>query len=435
MDHNKACSLANKYKTPLFILYQGRVIKNVERYKRAFGKYKGGFKLAYSVKTNPMLAYLKVFRDQGVMAEVCTSSDIYAARKVGFSGRDIIFDGLTKSDEELEIALKKGFFLINIESVSEAGRLSKLAKKLRKRIRVGIRLAFPSSRVAVKSLLGVSYDRFGVSRKSGDFDEVIKIIMANKYLELIGLHCHTGSNQKKAGRVCVGVDQMIQAMVYLRDEYGVGISVLNIGGGLGVEKISAYGVFNLGLNLGKRFFNRPLNMNHEKMDFEAVVSEILNHLVTALDEHGLEKPLLMAEPGRALVGESTDLLGAIIDQKKSDIKNWLICDAGTNLLPPLTMYSEYHDIEVISKEKYSRKMCSVSGPLLYSADIIASDRRLPWGGIGDFVLIKNVGAYFNCQSSQFLYPRAATVAIDEKGKSRLVQRREKVSDIFARDLK
>ena len=136
------------------------------------------------------------------------------------------------------------------------------------------------------------------------------------------------------------------------------------------------------------------------------------------------------EPGRSLVGNSTHLLTTIVETKQTSANNWVIIDAGTNLMPVLTFYSEYHDILVFSKF-HQRVKTSIAGPLLYSSDSLVSGRTLPRGRIGDLVMICDVGAYFNCQANQFLYPRAASVLITDKAQT-IIERRETVHDLFNR---
>jgi diaminopimelate decarboxylase len=141
----------------------------------------------------------------------------------------------------------------------------------------------------------------------------------------------------------------------------------------------------------------------------------------------------MMEPGRFIVGNSTDLVLKVLNTKRTDVANWIILDGGTNLLPVLTLFSEFHKIEVCIDDPKLTKT-SVGGPLLYSADVIAANRPLPKASVGDLVIMRDVGAYCVSQSNQFLYPRAATVFVD-KDKVSVAQRRETVDDVLSRELR
>ncbi|OGD08936.1 hypothetical protein A2397_05060 [Candidatus Amesbacteria bacterium RIFOXYB1_FULL_44_23] len=420
-----------KYGSPLFVTYEKTVLENIKKYRSGFKNYSGGFTLAYSVKTNNNIPLLKIFKREGVWAEVCSATDIYACSKAGYTGSEILFDGLVKPDSELLKALKQNFSIINLESMGEAIRLSKLATRLQKKINVGIRLSFPSTRVGLKALLGISYDRFGVSLESGDAFALAKYVASQKYLHLTGVHCHTGSNQKSAAHYLIGIDELVTFMAMLKSKLDINIKTLNLGGGFGVSEITAYKVTDLGMQFAKRLLGQPQTFEHKKFDFERVSNEICTYLEKKLAENDLAAPHLFLEPGRSLVGNTTHLICSVVETKSSPINDWTIIDAGTNLMPILTFYSEYRDIQIFSKEHEIKT--SMAGPLLYSSDSIVSGRMLPRAKVGDVVLICDTGAYFNCQSNQFLYSRPASILVDKANHVRLIQRAETVKDVFVRD--
>ncbi|HEY4482974.1 MAG TPA: methyltransferase domain-containing protein [Candidatus Paceibacterota bacterium] len=432
LDRKLAANLAKQYGTPLFVTHKSIIRGNVKRFRAALSKYRGDYTQCYSAKTNSQLEVLRTMRTEGVVAEVCSLLDMRSALAAGYTGENIIYEGLTKTDAELELAVANKVRIINVESMDEATRLEKTAALHKLRINVGIRLAFPS-KTGVKSLLGVTYDRFGTSVKNGEAMRVADFILQSKYLNLVGLHCHTGSNQRTTEKYLTGAGLIVDFMKELKDKRNVTISLINLGGGIGLQNVRFYSMFDLGKNFIKNIFGLPIEYDTSKpLNLELIASAIVEKLHTKLDEHRLAAPLLMMEPGRALVGDSTDLVLSVLNTKRTDVRDWIIVDGGTNLLPVLTLFSEYHNIEVCVDSK-DRSKKSLAGPLLYSADIVASNRLMPETKIGDVVIVRDVGAYCIAQSNQFLYPRAATVMIDGQ-KSYLIQRRETVEDVLTRDV-
>lgn len=423
-------NLAKDFGTPLFIVQKDIILDNIEKFRSGFSRYKGGFTLCYSSKTNPQLGILNIMKGAGVIAEVCSFLDLSAALKVGFKGEDIIYHGLVKTDEELILAAKNEVKIIHLEALDEAVRLNDIAQKNNLIVNVGIRLAFPA-KTGIKSLLGVTYDRFGASVKSGEAQRIAEFIIKSKNLKLGGLHCHTGSNQKIKDNYLVGVRVVIDFMKFLRDSYNHEIAVINLGGGVGIQTIKPYRIIDLALNSFKRILGFTLHENLKPFNFLALSRDIVDYLEKKLDENSLAYPRLMMEPGRALVGSSADLLLKVVNIKETERNNWIIVDGGTNLLPILTLFSEYHNIEVISNSNIFRR-ASVAGPLLYSADVLVANRILPAVSRGDLVVVHDIGAYCNSQANQFLYPRAATVIIDDNG-THIIQRRETVYDVLVRD--
>lgn len=422
--------LISKFGSPLFVSYKESIVKNINLYHSNFNKYSGGFTLSYSVKTNSNPAYLKIFKENDVMAEVCSQSDIFATKLSGYEGRDILFDGLIKSDEELTYAVKNDFSIINLESLSEAKNLAKIANKLRKKVNVGIRLSFPSTRVGLKSLLGITYDRFGASRASNEAETIAKFVLSQKQLCLIGVHCHTGSNQKSSKSYLVGIDEVTAFMDLLKRKYNTEISILNLGGGFGAPEITSYKVTDFGFQALRRLLLLPFDFAHRPMNFEEMARNIIFHLETRLNEYNLPYPHLLFEPGRSLIGNTTHLITTVLQTKKTSHNNWAILDAGTNLMPILTFFSEYHDIVVLGKTGHEVPT-SLAGPLLYSSDGLVNNRPLPRIKSDDLVMICDTGAYFNCQANQFLRPRAASILIDGK-EHVVIERRETVKEIFSR---
>ncbi|OGM19204.1 hypothetical protein A2686_04680 [Candidatus Woesebacteria bacterium RIFCSPHIGHO2_01_FULL_38_10] len=432
LTSKEAIKLVKKYGSPLFVTRQEAMLENIYNYFKYFKAYKGEFCLCYSAKTNPIVALLKIFREESVLAEVCSMLDIESSTLAGYKGGEIIFDGLVKTSEELDKAVKFGFRIINVETFDEVRQIENICQKHKKRANIGIRLTFPSLRVGLKSLLGISYDRFGLEADGAELKEILEFVQKSRYLKLIGVHCHTGSNQKSAKRYLVGIDALTDLMVKLKSEYGFEVEIINLGGGLGVENITAYKVTDIALNSLKSFLKLDINYKNTSLNFESLGKEIVDYLEKKLEEKGLKYPTLMLEPGRSLIGNTTDLISTVITRKETKHNNWLIIDAGTNLMPILTLYSEYHEVDVLTKNK-EKKRTSIAGPLLYSSDIVLTNRMLKQGSSNDLVIIRNTGAYFSCQSNQFLQPRAATVLT--KGRSsRVVQRRETVKDILVRDI-
>ncbi|MBI2024667.1 MAG: alanine racemase [Candidatus Harrisonbacteria bacterium] len=433
-DSQEIKKIADQYGTPTFIAWKNVIIENVRRFREVLCQYRGGSTLCYSAKTNPQVAILKMMAEQGISAAVCSVLDTTAAFRAGFSGERMIYVGLVKTDEGLEIAVKNNFRIINVESYDEVTRLAKIAEKHNKKVPVGIRLSFPS-KTGIKSLLGVTYDRFGASVKSGEARSIAEFIVKNPHLVLEGLHCHTGSNQTNEKNYLIGINHLVDFMRYLKEKHNVSISILNIGGGIGVPTIRAYSLVNLGVNFLKNMIGRPLrHVSNLQFSLPAMMKRIIDHLHQTLDRHNLSHPHLMMEPGRALVGDGIDLVTRIVNEKRTEIRKWYMIDGGTNLLPALTLFSESHDITVITDNRDSTmEKLSVAGPLLYSADIVATNRFLPKARIGDLIVVHDVGAYCGSQSNQFLYPRAATILVSGNT-STVIQKRESVEDVLSRDL-
>ena len=430
MRHNQVKDLAKQFGSPFFLLNEKKIERNIEIFRDCFKNYTGKFTLGYSTKTNPSIGILKIMKKNNVISECASYLDLASSIKAGYSGEEMVYAGLHKSIESLEYSIDRDVKIINIESLFEAKNLYEILRKKDKKIKVGIRISFPAAS-GIKSLLGVTYDRFGASFESGEAKKIADFIASNdQYFDLYGVHCHPGSNIKTSKKYKVAVDELIKLADYIENKHSIKIKLFNVGGGVGVSEVHFYSLFDLMMNTFARIFKKRINYNIKKFDQKKMIQEIANYIELKFKKRDY-KPEIMMEPGRALIGNTLDLKAKVVNIKKTNSGNWLIIDAGTNLLPILTLFTEYRKINSLNESSKTKKY-SIAGPLLYSSDVIVTNINLNEQEIGDFINISDVGAYFNSQSSHFLFARCATVLEDLEGNFSIIERKEEFEDIIKR---
>ena len=179
-----------------------------------------------------------------------------------------------------------------------------------------------------------------------------------------------------------------------------------------------------------KIFGKKYNISDKNFSEKKVLDEVVEYLNKKFSTKK-SFPDIMMEPGRALVGNALDIYSSVVLEKKTESGNWLIIDAGTNILSILTLLTEQHEILTSSNEKQKR-IYSIAGPLLYSSDIIARNLELNLTKEKDYISIKSVGAYFGSQSSNFLFPRCANVLKTNSGEYELIERQETTDDVLLR---
>ncbi|KAB2833773.1 MAG: diaminopimelate decarboxylase, partial [Candidatus Dadabacteria bacterium] len=142
---------------------------------------------------------------------------------------------------------------------------------------------------------------------------------------------------------------------------------------------------------------------------------------------GEEPPLLILEPGRAIVSDAAHLITTVIAVKelRGGVRAAVV-DAGINILP--TSFWRFQDIECAEERGGDLRDTIIYGPLCLQTDIIGKC-PLPDLRAGDRLVVKNVGAYNIPQSSTFIFPRPPIVLVEE-GKPRIIKRAETLDDIF-----
>src|SRR5689334_2014138 len=103
-----AAALTYKYGSPLFVFSEPRIRGNIARLQAAAKQVDRPIKFCYASKANSNMAVLKVVRDAGIDIEVNSGGELYKALRVGFKPGQIIFNGTSKTNEELDEAMRAG---------------------------------------------------------------------------------------------------------------------------------------------------------------------------------------------------------------------------------------------------------------------------------------------------------------------------------------
>src|SRR6266576_3788048 len=126
-----ALELIKQYGTPLFVFSESRIRTNIERLKRAAETVDRPIKFCYASKANSNMAVLKTVLEAGIDIEVNSGGELFKALRAGFQARQIIFNGTSKSDDELDEAVSAGIYAINVDSIYEIGLVEESVKRVR----------------------------------------------------------------------------------------------------------------------------------------------------------------------------------------------------------------------------------------------------------------------------------------------------------------
>ncbi len=372
--------IAREAGTPAFV-YSASVIR--DRYLKLTGALGGvPHRVHYSLKANSNRAVLKLLRQMGAGVDVVSGGELFRALRAGFSGRDIIFGGVGKTERELREALQADVKLINVESEAELRLLSHIATELGVTAPVGFRI---NPEVAVANAhafiaTGSKGHKFGIP--FGDAIGAVRTALKLPNIRILGLDMHVGSQLSTFDPYRAGLARMAELaseMVAM----GTTLKFVDIGGGLPVS----YGE----------------GASDPDLDNYATL------ITPAIEALGAE---LLVEPGRFFTAASGVLLTRVLYRKQSGGKTYVIVDTGmTELLRP-SHYSAYHLIEAV-KPNGARLVADVVGPVCETGDFLALDREMDDVVPGDLVVIHTTGAYGYVMSSNYnARPKAAEVVVD-----------------------
>lgn len=161
-----------KYNTPLYVYFLDIIKERVSNLDDILRSYLENYLVAYACKACSLLYICKYLNKLGLGAEVVSDGELYIALKSGFRKDKTIFDGVSKSDSEIEYALTQEIYSINCESLDEVKVISEIARKRNITANIGLRVN-PKINVYTHEYLrtGSRYNKFGI-----DYEEIIRNI-------------------------------------------------------------------------------------------------------------------------------------------------------------------------------------------------------------------------------------------------------------------
>ncbi|MFY9560244.1 MAG: diaminopimelate decarboxylase [Terriglobales bacterium] len=389
--------LAERYGTPLYVYSSEMMRARMKAFARAFRP--DPHTICYSVKANSTLAILRLVEREGAGFDVVSGGELERVLRVKRAARNVVFSGVGKTVPEMEIALKSGILLFNVESASELRVLAATAARLKKRAAVAMRVnPDVSAETHPYISTGLHEHKFGVPITEAR--QLYAEAAGLPYLKVAGVSVHIGSQIMDLSSFAAALERVADLVRELRGR-GHDIRYVDAGGGLGIS------------------------YEGTQQDFSEQIAAYADAVLQTL--RGLDVHLLL-EPGRSVVGAAGVLLTRVIYRKTNNSKRFLIVDAGMNDLLRPALYGAYHEIVPVVRSSDQRETTDVVGPVCETGDFFARDRELPVGAEGDVLAILDAGAYGAVLGSTYnTRGRPAEVLVDG-ARARVIRRRESMPD-------
>lgn len=391
--------LIEQYGSPLYVISENTIRKTYREAKKAFEIRYPKFQFAWSYKTNYLDAVCQVYHQEGSWAEVVSGFEYDKAIRNGVSGKQIIFNGPDKSDEDLMKATKNGSY-IHIDNFDELYSLIALCDKMSEKPKVAIRVNMDTG-------IFPQWDRFGFNYENGEAWKALTHILTSEKLELVGLHCHIGTYVMNASAYAVAASKLADLAVGVKTKYKKDIKYIDLGGGFTSK------------NTLKGAYLPASDTNPTFDDYAEAISTAL--LSSNLDPQNM--PTLILESGRALIDDAGTLLGSVQAIKRlADGRRAMVINVGVNLL--FTAFWYEHNIVPAQAFTHYTEDTVIYGPLCMNIDVIRENINFPILRKGDNIVINRIGAYNMTQWLQFITLRPNIVMIDTNGKTHLIREKE-----------
>ena len=452
IDGVNALQVIREYDSPLFVFSAPRIRANIERLKNAAAGVDHPIRFFYASKANSNLAILKTVLETGIDIEVNSGGELFKALRVGFRPNQIIFNGTSKTDSELDEAVRAGIYAINVDSIFEISLVEESVKRVAKEAgkdpspaRITLRLV---PEIGTRSHLGLQTalltSKFGIS--SSEVLEAFRRGLLNPDLiHVCGIHIHVGSQTPDVEPFAEAFRSMWEHLVAIHRETGHTLEHINLGGGIPVNYLRDRSQADQLPEHERDMLGADL----EPAEVLSAALRVARQSARAADaEHLLDKTTILLEPGRSIIADAGLVLTTVrnVKQRPETGDVWLLTDAGYNIMLSMNNYKwYYHAISAARAHDAHESNYKVAGPLCDSGDVyfdierqgrLPDYRKLPADvQPGEVLALLNCGAYSLAQ--MFHYngrPLPAAVLTDGTGAAKLIRRRDTYEDLVTNDV-
>jgi diaminopimelate decarboxylase len=410
--------IADEFRTPTYVIDEADFRYRARRYRTALRSARN-IEVVYAGKSLLTIAVARWAREEGLGVDVCSAGELATALAGGVKPAHIVMHGNVKSHDELRAAVRVGVGRIVLDSCIEIADLAGLAEQNISSQRVLIRV-IPDVDIhghrAVTT--GISDQKFGFALDGGFKDspaaDAVARVLAHPNLDLIGLHCHIGSQVTDPGLYGEAIRRMIAAMADIRARHGVILTELNIGGGHGL----------------------PYLAGDPELNIDELACVIDDELEAACAAEHFPRPIIVVEPGRAISARAGVTLYQVCAVKtRPGGRTFVAVDGGMSDNPRVSLYGSKYTVALANRHSLGTRQCvTVVGRHCEAGDEIARDVELPVDlHPGDLLAVACTGAYHHSMASNYnMVGRPPLVAVMD-GRARELVRRETTADLLARD--
>jgi diaminopimelate decarboxylase len=394
-------ALTGEYGTPLFVYDEAHMRARCREAVAAFGERR----VIYATKAFLCRAMARLAHDEGLLLDVASGGELHVALSAGVPAAACTFHGNNKSLDELRAAITSGVRNVVVDNFDELDRLDALYAEGAPRPEVLLRVT-PGVHAHTHHYIATGQDdsKFGFNLANGDATRAVERARRSESVNLVGLHCHIGSNVFAAGFFARAAEVMAGFAVPLD------LPELVLGGGLGVAYVEG-----------------------EEAPSFAEWAGAVREACRAADV----RSAVSVEPGRAIVAAAAVTVYEVGTVKEiPGVRTYVAVDGGMSDNPRPVLYGSGYEAFLPRAVGAARpRHVRVVGKHCESGDVLLFDARVPADlAVGDLLAVPVTGAYGHSMGSNYnKVPRPAVVFVAD-GKARLVVRRETYDDLLATDV-
>lgn len=409
-------NLANEFKTPLYVMDEDAIRKNIRTYKKSIEKYyNSNGMVLYASKAFCTLYMCKIAQEEGIGLDVVSGGELYTAKKAGFDLKNVYFHGNNKTYDEIEFAVESGVGHIIADNKRELDMINEISVKHNVKTNVLFRIK-PGVDAHTHDFIrtGQIDSKFGFALENNEAFEIIKYAKELENINVSGIHCHIGSQIFELEPFKAAAEIMTDFICEVKDKLGINLKMLNLGGGFGIKYVKS---------------DKPVKYDK----YIKSVSEVLSK---KCKEKNIDLPYVLMEPGRSIVGDAgVTLYTAGTVKNIKNVRKYVSVDGGMGDNPRYILYQAEYDAVIANRtDAKEEETVTICGKCCESGDIIIKDAKMPKINPGDILAVMSTGAYnYSMASNYNRIPRPAVVFVKD-GKAKLAVKRETYEDLIKNDL-
>ena len=407
--------LAKEQGTALYVFDEADLRDRMKQYRESFTECYANSGVLYASKAFLNKEVLRIANEEGMFLDVSGGGELACARAVGFPMERVFVHGNNKTESELREAISAGVGRIVLDTRIELERVSRIAGELGATQKILMRIT-PGVEADTHEYIktGCEDSKFGFTMLNDFAFKCVGDVLNASNVELTGFHCHIGSQIFALHSFAEAVEVMVKFAARVRDEYGLVIEDLDMGGGLGIAYLA----------------------DDVPSSIQSFAQVTANAVMEACLAQGIALPRLLVEPGRSLVANAGVTLYTIgVMKTLPNIRKYVGIDGGMSDNIRTALYHANYEATVANKADQPRtEIVTLCGKHCESGDAVVLDGSLQHPDLGDIVCVFSTGAYCYTMASTYNgQPRPAIVFVRD-GQARVVTRRETYDDLMARDL-
>lgn len=318
-------SLAEKYGTPLMLMDEAKIREKMSIYREAMREYFTPDSMPLFASKALSFKYIyKIADSENIGIDCVSAGEIYTAVQAGFPMEKAYFHGNSKTESEIRFAIESGVGHFVCDSIEEVSVIDDIARDMGVTQKILLRITPGIDPHTHKKISTGSVDsKFGVAIETKQAYTLVEKTLTLKNIELMGYHCHIGSQIFEYEPFCDAARIMIKFIADTRDMFGFTAKELNLGGGMGVRYTE----------------------DDPEIDYRANIKGIAELVSSLCAEYSLDMPKILMEPGRSIVADAgLTLYTAGYLKEITGLKNYISIDGGMTDNPRFTLYQSPYTV-------------------------------------------------------------------------------------------